>query len=258
MAINGSLRFAHFKRGKQNCLPNIDAELIRAGRDFTVDKLKSELVKSACFTGYFADRNAAQLYVDNIKMTRYFGDLQHITLDELARFRLFEGGCGKRDYGACKKPNCVPCADAAKLGGEGPGAALRFWECPNKVQLPCSNCAPGTDAFTHTNAVINSAIKKLSKVTALAKESSMAPSGTLYRGLNGMAFPEKLLQIGAAEDLSAAESTDSCRGFVEFGFSSATPNKSVALEYSGAVACEGAGKCKGFNVEKGFCGSSVL
>ena len=34
---------------------------------------------------------------------------------------------------------------------------------------------------------------------------------------------------------------DKCRGFVEFGFSSATPDKHVALDYSSALACKG--KC---------------
>ena len=37
------------------------------------------------------------------------------------------------------------------------------------------------------------------------------------------------------------------------GFSSATPKKEVALEYSGALSCEGPNKCKAFNVQEGFC-----
>ena len=56
-----------------------------------------------------------------------------------------------------------------------------------------------------------------------------------------MCYPEHLLRItGQLEDPHSEDFQDTCRGFVEFGFSSATPNKRVALEYSGALSCDGA------------------
>jgi hypothetical protein len=69
----------------------------------------------------------------------------------------------------------------------------------------CGNCAPGNDCFTTVNAVINSAITKLAKVTPLA------PDRTLYRGVAGMGFSPELLELEHGP-----------RGFVEFAFSSAT------------------------------------
>ena len=160
---------------------------------------------------------------------------QSIKEDECARFCAFEGGCGKTQYGACKRVSCNACA------------TQQFWDCGNKVKAPCAKCAPGVDAFTNTIAVVNSAIKKLSKVmhthshslthslthslshthavpgdsadqalclplsrararspslshthmlsqvTPLAKLSPLAATGTLYRGLNGMAFSKRFL-----------------------------------------------------------------
>jgi len=85
----------------------------------------------------------------------------------------------------------------------------------------CGNCKPGTDCFTTVNAVINSAITKLAQVTPLA------PDRTLYRGVSLMGLPEELLEIEHGP-----------RGFVEFAFSSATPNREVALEYAGICDCE--------------------
>jgi len=76
---------------------------------------------------------------------------------------LVTGGCGKIDYAACKRvQDCQICRKAAKLGG--PAAAKRYFECPNKSAEQCPDCAPGSDCFTSTIAVINSAIKKLSRV----------------------------------------------------------------------------------------------
>ena len=82
----------------------------------------------------------------------------------------------------------------------------------------CSCCAPGVDCFTTCVAVINSAVYKLAQCTELA------PGRLLYRGLNGMSFPSDLLDIQVDP-----------KGFVEFGFSSATPNREVAEDYSGGV-----------------------
>ena len=70
-----------------------------------------------------------------------------------------------------------------------------------------------------------------------------------------MSFEGRLLEFGApehSEHLSAGAFPDTCRGFVEFGFSSATPNKDVALTYAGVLECKGV-KCECWNTDKGFC-----
>ena len=69
-----------------------------------------------------------------------------------------------------------------------------------------------------------------------------------------MCFPEHLLRIGGPhlDDPTSQDFQDTCQGFVEFGFSSATPNKRVALEYSGAMSCDGPA-CKAWNASAGFC-----
>ena len=82
--------------------------------------------------------------------------------------------------------------------------------------------------------MVNSAILKLSRVTPLA------PDRLLYRGVQGMSFPQELLETGAWP-----------KGFVEFGFSSATPDKWVAIEYSGVKQCKGT-ECAGW-LKEGFC-----
>ena len=79
------------------------------------------------------------------------------------------------------------------------------------------------DCFSTTIAVINSAILKLTKETPLAENR------LLYRGISGVSLPDILLMFGK----------DECRGFVEFAFSSASPNRHVALQYSGALGCKG-------------------
>lgn len=116
-----------------------------------------------------------------------------------------EGGCGKQDYGACKNEECAKCI------------ARDYARCPNKVG-PCFRCSPGSDSFTCTIAVVNSAILKLSKVTPLPK------GGLLYRGINFMSFPDSLLEM--QDKLVASDShvsgdaeafVDTIRGFVEFG-----------------------------------------
>ena len=59
-------------------------------------------------------------------------------------------------------------------------------------------------------------------MTPLEKVTDMAAAGTLYRGLNGMAFSDYLLRIGVKPDVlhdavSVDKFHDICRGFVEFG-----------------------------------------
>ena len=70
-------------------------------------------------------------------------------------------------------------------------------------------------------SAINSGLKKLARVTPLT------PGRRLYRGISNMAFESRLL----AEGRTPGENS-----FVEAGFSSATPNLSVALQYA-------SGKC---------------
>ena len=71
----------------------------------------------------------------------------------------------------------------------------------------------GIANFPVTVAAFNSAIKKLRLVTKLP------PQRKLFRGLSGMALPNEVLETGL---------------FVEFAFSSATPNPEVAKEYAGS------------------------
>lgn len=67
-------------------------------------------------------------------------------------------GCGRRDYGACKRADCTFCDKGD------------FFRCPIK-EAPCSQCAPGRDCFSTIVAVTNSAIKKLTSddITPLAQ-----------------------------------------------------------------------------------------
>ena len=65
--------------------------------------------------------------------------------------------------------------------------------------------------FPVTCSVINSAIRKLSQVTPIAD------GRRLYRGLSGMRINDETLKD---------------RDFVEFGFSSATTDRDVALQYA--------------------------
>jgi len=277
---------------------------------------------------------AAPTKSDEMKITR-----EKITRKEFDEFLKYEAGCGRRDYGACKKTRepdeCETCKKAVKLelDGNGAGAAKLFSKCPAKIKKPCSNCAPGTDAFTHTIAAINSGLRKLAKVTPLAPTAGVKweevgsqytiehgrkveqkpprgieivnkaladalappdaqaknklefslrelddlkvyhlsqdsyikagekyfkpaePTGVLYRGINGMSYEGRLLEFGEPElleHLSADAFRDTCRGFVDYSFASATPSKHVALTYSGALDCKG-NKCECWNVEKGFC-----
>ena len=53
----------------------------------------------------------------------------------------------------------------------------------------CGSCAPGVHCFTTCVSVINSAICKLAPFTDLS------PNRVLFRGLNGMAFPQDILDI---------------------------------------------------------------
>jgi len=167
--------------------------------------------------------------------TLYFPDENQISRDQFELFQKMEGGCGRQDYGACKQ--CAKCK------------AKDYVNCSHRAG-PCFRCSPGSDAFTCTIAVINSAILKLSKVTPLPE------CGLLYRGLNGMSFPEHLLEMRDSSKMQKDDDIksfmDSVQGFVEFGFSSATPDKKVAWAYSGAAECKGM-KCGSWNAEKGFC-----
>ena len=71
----------------------------------------------------------------------------------------------------------------------------------------------GIANFPATCSALNSAIKKL------ARQTPLPTARKLYRGLSGMALPQDVLDT---------------RKFVEFAFSSATPNKEVALSYAGS------------------------
>ena len=119
-------------------------------------------------------------------------------------------------------------------------------------------------AFTCTIAAINSAIVKLATVTPL-------PAGLmLYRGLNCISFSPDLLDIQGMSSIAPRPKTDgsmqsegvsvartrdfkdTCRGFVEFAFSSASTEKEVALDYSGYSACRKE-ECQSWNEAEGFC-----
>lgn len=109
-----------------------------------------------------------------------------------------------------------------------------------KQTFSCSNCLPGKDSFTTVIAVINSSILKLGQQTPLAVGRK------LFRGVQNMAMPEDMLCI-----------EKDARGFVEFSFASATPDRHVAEDYAGVLACRGRdkpfSKCSQANNEvKGF------
>jgi hypothetical protein len=98
--------------------------------------------------------------------------------------------------------------------------AVRLYTGPAYMQLNLGLRSGGRKAqerdnvanFPATCSALNSAIKKLAKKTPLPR------SHKLYRGLTGMALPNKVLEK---------------RRFVELAFSSATPSKAVALSYAG-------------------------
>lgn len=70
--------------------------------------------------------------------------------------------------------------------------------------------------FTVTISMVNSAIRKLVRVTPIK-------SSKLYRGISKMAMPHQFFN----------RDSKNCRGFVEPGFTSATTDKSVAVHYAG-------------------------
>ena len=74
----------------------------------------------------------------------------------------------------------------------------------------------GENCYTSTISAINSGIRKLVQVT-----KSELQHRILYRGTAGMKMPTELLALDAGS------------AFVECGFSSATPRREVALQYSG-------------------------
>jgi hypothetical protein len=71
----------------------------------------------------------------------------------------------------------------------------------------------GKNTFTVTISAINSGIRKLVLYTKFDQENSI-----LYRGTGNMKMPDQVFQD---------------KSFVEYGFSSATPRREVALQYSG-------------------------
>jgi len=76
----------------------------------------------------------------------------------------------------------------------------------------------GQNTFTATISAINSGIRKLAQVTKIEPENRI-----LYRGTMGMKMPAHILSL------------EGDNGFVECGFSSATPRREIALQYSGDV-----------------------
>jgi|NorSeaMetagenome_1021524.scaffolds.fasta_scaffold52690_1 hypothetical protein len=212
MALNGSLRNALYLKGKRNCQPVIGSMDDLFDEDgasgLTIDVLKSRLKTgggmgkahegSLIFDGWTSSEIQALFNSDRCKA--YFQDEAEISRKEFFHFQMMEGGCGKQDFGACKEEDCIPCANND------------FFGCKRKVPS-CTKCAKGTDSFSTTIAVINSAILKLSKVTPL-------PAGNvLYRGINGMSYPEHLLDgsVLAPTEGQVDQFQDACRGFVEFG-----------------------------------------
>jgi hypothetical protein len=231
VALNGSLRQSLYLKGKRDCQPVIasmdDLFDDDGSSDLTIDALKSKLNASGgmgkaengrlVFSGWTSSEIKA--LVDSKRFKAYFEDKAEISRNEFVNFQMMEGGCGKQDYGACKEKDCPKCANND------------FFACPRKVRS-CAKCAQGTDSFSTTIAVINSAILKLSKVTPL-------PAGNvLYRGINGMSYPEHLLdesipapnedQVEKFKD-SRSSRTDTCRGFVEFGMRPPAPVCSVLI-----------------------------
>lgn len=196
MPLNGSLREARYSKGKRNCLPviagidtlNFDEEGFAT---VTVDDIKRVLEASGGMSrieagkpvfGGWTSQEIKALFKNSKRISSYFPNQDKISKDQVLKFQLLEGGCGKRDYGP----------------------------------LSCAKCAPGVDCFSTTIAVINSAILKLSKVTPLPT------SGLLYRGLNLLSFPHHLLAglgivDGDTDVLNVAAFQDAYRGFVEFG-----------------------------------------
>ena len=136
------------------------------------------------------------------RLARKLGQVDLTALKELVAEALVIGGCGKMNYGACQDcDKCKTCKTAIeRFGGRGPGAAMKFFMCSRKTVEPCMDCEPGCDAFTNTISVINSAVKKLARVTHLA------PFSLLYRGLANLSFPKNLLTFGTPDMSSEGDS----------------------------------------------------
>ena len=77
-----------------------------------------------------------------------------------------------------------------------------------------SHALPGYTTTIHT---INSCVLKLSKLTVAV---------TVYRGTGGATLPKSFFVINE----------DGLRGGIEFGFTSTTPDRSVAVQYAGKAA----------------------
>ena len=243
VVLNGALRNAHYKRGKKNCLPDLRAlkfdDLDHGGKGFiTLEELTHGLASVIKTHGdHEATKRFKALVESGPRFNHRFSDRQRIQKQEFNDFLRMETGCGKRDWGACK--NCMLCharcnnQDCFQCNNKDVHEcpSKDFFRCRHKM-TSCFKCAPGCDSFANTIAVINSAIAKLTKVTNSAKAK------LLYRGIHGMSYPGDLLEIGSS--------------FVEFGFSSCSPDKHVALEYSRALKCRGR-DCEAFAHDKGIC-----
>ena len=147
------------------------------------------------------------------------------------------GGCGKFNYGACQDAGrCHACKQ-----GE-------LWKCPYQ-QRACKNCAPGTDSFSCTISVLNSAVVKLSSA------SPPLPGDLVFRGIKGLAMPVELLEQAATTSNDGSTTHHVYRDFVELGFCSVTSRKEEALQHAGTQQCESCcgGVCKSWVSEDGIC-----
>jgi len=243
VVLNGALRHALYKKGKKNCLPDLRSlqfdQLDQGGKGFiTLEELKEGLASVIKTQGdQEATKHFKALIESGPRFTHRFSDSHRIQEQEFYDFVSMESGCGKRDWGACK--SCKQCharcnnEDCLQCNTKDAHECPRkdFFRCRHKM-TSCFKCAPGCDSFANTIAAINSAITKLTKVT------NSAQARVLYRGIHGMAYPEDLLEIGG--------------NFVEFGFSSCSPDKNVALKYSRALECTGH-ECEAFAHDEGIC-----
>ena len=211
MSLNGSLRQGLYLKGKRTCLPVIvGMDDIFDNQDgiITLEDIIQRLETSGGMAVVEKERlvvqgwtsHEIQSLITSTRLKNYFEKLSEISRKQFYHFQMMEGGCGKQDYGACKEEQCAKCTQKD------------FFGCPNKVQS-CPKCTAGADCFSTTIAVINSAILKLSLVTPL-------PAGSLlYRGIDGMSFPDHLLDhtVDLPYEFETNGFKDCCRGFVEFG-----------------------------------------
>jgi hypothetical protein len=102
--------------------------------------------------------------------------------------------------------------------------ALRLHTGPVYMHLNGTLRSKATSAaknrFTVTISMVNSAIRKLVRVTPIKPDKC---HNKLYRGISKMAMPEQFFK----------PDKNNCRGFVEPGFTSATTDRNVAIHYAG-------------------------